>query len=56
MKKADNLINSLFNLNRKDLLNELNRGLIKDFRRDRIIQAAQDLVTQGQDLSHEKLL
>jgi hypothetical protein len=56
MKIADTIVNALFNRNRKDLLNDLNLNLIKDYRRVTVIRSAIELTSKGEDLSKENFL
>ena len=51
MKKSELLINSVFNLQRVDLLNELNVNLIKDYNQLQIIKGASDLINSSTELS-----
>ena len=53
MKVADILINNLFSLNRKDLLNDLNIALIRDYRRIEVIRGAINITGSGGDLDKD---
>jgi hypothetical protein len=56
MKYSECLINVLFNLNRKDLLLDLNRNLITDKLQAQIIRGALEIAGSGRDLTHENFL
>jgi len=53
MKKADILINSLFNQNRKELLNEVNLDVIRGYAQNQIVRAAQVITGRGDELNHQ---
>jgi len=53
MKKSELLINSVFKLNRKDLLHEVNYSLIDKYEELELLKCSRDLINEGKDPSPE---